>query len=99
MATPYVITWRPFGDTPYFFRGYNRHGLFLPFISDERIREGNHRGWTRNMEYARVFDGPPLFEKGTLARGFITGRLKIFPYEGAILPTQIFKPLSRPRWR
>jgi|GEM_PF-2874443 hypothetical protein len=91
----YIITWRPAGGDAYFFRGDRRHGLFLPFISEEKINEGDHVGWTPNIDYARVFEVYPVFERATCAKRLDVSRLKIFPFEGPLLQTHIFRPLKR----
>ncbi len=92
MSSYFIIAWRAPGDSPYFFRGDRRYQIFLPYISAQRVP----KGWVRDEAYARVFDMFPVFGPKSLAKGFIADRLRIFPYEGPILPTQRFHPIKRP---
>ncbi|MES2006837.1 MAG: hypothetical protein V4436_01880 [Patescibacteria group bacterium] len=91
----FVIAWRPNGQAPYFFRGDDRYEIFLPYISEEITS----RGWVKDIERARVFDTFPDFGPKSLAKNIDAERLRIFPYEGEILPTQVVRPTRRPRRR
>lgn len=97
-----VIGWRPAGRTPLYFRGDNRYKIYLPFISDELIyrkeREGQQvSGWVTDVGFARVFEVPVTLEEKSFAKNFIMDRFVIYPYDGEILPFQIFRPIKRPR--
>ncbi len=92
MKKYFVIAWRPNGQAPYFFRGDNRYEIFLPYISKEVVS----KGWVSNIEHARVFETFPDFGPKSLAKNIDTERLRIFTYEGELLPTQIVRPTHRP---
>ena len=93
---PYlIIVWRAPGAEPYFFRGDNRYELYLPQISSSSVS----RGWVRDERYARIFDGAVEFTSRTCSPTLNVSRLKVYPYEKPLLPTQIFRPLRRPRHR
>lgn len=91
-----VLGWRPHGHEPLYFRGDERYEVYLPFISDELIQKGLVRGWHENIAKARVFEVPVLLTARSFARGFLSDRLRIYPYEDVVLSTQIFKPIRRP---
>ena len=93
MKKHFVIAWRPVGREPYFFRGDNRYRIFLPYISEDVAS----RGWVKNIEYARIFDTFPDFDRRSYSKHFHTERLRIFLYEKEILPTQVVRPTKRPR--
>ena len=97
-----LIAWRPFARDAIFFRGDDRFEIYLPYISDAMVKRGELNGWVRNEEHARVFEVPILFNERSFAKGFDKERFLISPYQGSILPTQIFRPLKRPenpfRW-
>jgi hypothetical protein len=95
MGRYFVITWRTLGGDLYFFRGDNRYEIFLPFISAGIIS----KGWVREEEYARVFNSFPVFTGNSFAKNFPADRLKVYPYEKEIMPTQIVRPTHRPRNR
>jgi hypothetical protein len=95
MKKLFVIAWRPKGQAPYFFRGDNRYEIFLPYISQEFVSEG----WVRSIEHARVFDIFPDFGPKSLAKNIDAERLRIFSYDGEILPSQIKRPTRRPSHR
>ncbi len=91
----FVVAWRPPGKKPYFFRGDNRYEIFLPYISEEHVS----RGWVTDIEYARVFEAFPVFDRRSFSRNFNAERMRVFEYEGEILPTQIVRPIKRPSQR
>lgn len=93
MSKYFVITWRCPGGKVYFFRGDSRYEIFLPYISAKTVS----RGWVHEEKYARVFDAYPVFAITSFAKNFIADRLRIFPYEKEILPTQVVRPIRRPR--
>jgi len=105
-----VIGWRPFGQTPWFFRGGGESQLYLPLITDrlvEVVSSPNARGiartecngWVTHVESARVFDVPVCFDtRRSFHPTLDLERLNVFPYVGDLLPTQIYRPL-RPRLR
>ena len=88
----FLIAWRPLGSSPFFFRGDNRYEIYLPYISEEVVS----RGWVRDVAYARVFGAFPDFSEKSFAKNFDVERLRIFPYKGDILSTQILRPTQRP---
>lgn len=61
------------------------------------ISKGKLNGWVPEIRYARVFETPVLIGKENYAKYFIFDRFDIFPYEEALLPTQIFKPIRKPQ--
>jgi hypothetical protein len=88
----FVITWRAPGGTLYFFRGDGRYEIFLPYISEATVQPG----WVTGERFARVFTEFPVFTARSYAKGFNASRLKIYPYEKEVLPTQIVLPTKRP---
>ena len=93
MVRRFVIAWRPPGGKPLFFRGDNRYEIFLAYISDDVT---SSRGWVKDVEHARVFDTFPDFNRRSFAKNFNAERLRIFPYDGELLPTQVTRPTRRP---
>ena len=91
MRKHYVISWRIPGGGVYFFRGDSRYEIFLPYVSAERVSQG----WTRQVEYARVFEAFPALDRHSFAKNFDAERLRIFPYEGEVLQTQVLRPTRR----
>jgi hypothetical protein len=92
MANYHVITWRAPGGCLWFFRGDNRYEIFLPYISEGVVS----RGWVADEAQARVFEGFLSIDTFSLARNFDARRLNVYPYEGPLLKTQLFK---EPRWK
>jgi hypothetical protein len=93
MAYRYVITWRAPGAEPYFFRGDGRYEIYLPYISTTHVSPG----WVKDVAYARIFDSFPEFNEKSCSKHFIADRMKVYPYEEDILPTQIILPRTRPK--
>lgn len=91
----FVISWRAPGRERYFFRGDSRYEIFLPYISAEVVSQG----WVKDIAHARVFDAFPVFTRTSFAKNFMEGYLRVFPYTAELLPTQIFRPMQRPRPR
>ncbi len=94
MPKYYIIGWRPTGKTPFFFRGDNRWEIYLPFTDIS----GPHKGWTINIEYARVFSTFPDFGPKSVSKGLDVIQLKVYSYDRELLPTQMLRPTKRPRY-
>lgn len=90
----YVITWRPSGERVFFFRGDNRYPIYLPYIGDDEISTG----WVYSIKYARLIEGFPIYESNSISKSLDVTRLKIFEYRDDVLPTQVIRPLVRPRF-
>ena len=93
MPRYYVIGWRPHGKLPYFFRGDNRHEIFLPFVSND----GPTEGWVDDIVYARIFETFPCLDTKSISKHLDASRIEVYPHEEKLLPTQIFRPLKRPK--
>jgi hypothetical protein len=89
-----VLTWRPYQRGPLFFRGDDRTEVYLPFISDELLRErGRAKGWVEDIGYARVFEVPVVIDpKRGASKRFLWDRFTIQPYREELYATQIFRP-------
>lgn len=95
MPRYYVIGWRAPGMSPYFFRGDNRYPVYLPYVSEESLT----KGWVTEIARARVFEGFPCLNKKSYSKHLDVTRIRIYPYEEEILPTQIYRPIKRPNPR
>lgn len=98
MPNYFVIAWRPVGEEALFFRGDHRYEIFLPYVANELLLNAYIRGWVRCVEYARVFDAEPKLTDRSFAKGFARERVRIFPYQGELLKTQLLLPTKRPQW-
>ena len=65
----FVIVWRAPGGAPWFFRGDMRYGLYLPYISQELINQGEARGWTLRRGQTALEAAGTIHSD--IARGFI----------------------------
>jgi hypothetical protein len=91
-----VLCWRPWKREALYFRGDDRYEIYLPYISEKLVERGQAKGWVEDVNYARVFETPILLEERSFAKQFIKEQFFIAPYEYAILPGQIFRPIRRP---
>lgn len=95
MPKYHVIAWRAPGEAACFFRGDNRYAIYLPFISSTGIT----KGWVSDISEARVFEGYPCLDRRSASKRLDLSRIRVFPYDGPILSSQIFRPIVRPRSR
>jgi len=89
----YVIAWRPRGGKPFFFRGDRRYEVYLPFISEGYVSDG----WKEDIAHARLFEAFPVFDSRSFSKRLDATRIRIFPYDGEVLETQVIRPIRRPQ--
>ena len=96
----FVISYRPLGHEPVFFRGDNRYELYLPALDIEDLKNGHlSKGWVWRIRFARVFESYPCFDNRKTHSPLIDiGRIKVSRIsERDRHENQFVHPLIRPR--